>query len=140
MHDDLHPLCERFLTAAELLGRRWTGIILRILMDGPCRFGELTERIGGISERVLSERLKELEAEGVIERHVDPGPPIRSEYRLTQKGQALWKVIHELGQWAEQWADVKPAPKPDVKPAGRDEKKGASAKSARAAPRKRKTA
>ncbi|RYZ35114.1 MAG: transcriptional regulator [Myxococcaceae bacterium] len=138
MHDDLRPLCTRFLKASELLGQRWTGIILRILLDGPRRFGELTESIGGISERVLSERLKALEAEGIIERHVDPGPPIRSEYRLTEKGQAFWKVIHELGQWAEQWADVKPAPKPDVKsavkPAGRD------AKSARAAPRKRKTA
>ncbi|RKH45361.1 transcriptional regulator [Corallococcus sp. AB049A] len=119
MHDDLSPLCSRFLEAADLLGRRWTGVILRILMDGPCRFGELTERIGTISERVLSERLKDLEAEGILERHVDPGPPIRSEYRLTEKGQAFWKVIDELGKWAERWVDVK---------------------ATRAAPRKRKSA
>ncbi|WP_375755375.1 winged helix-turn-helix transcriptional regulator [Corallococcus exercitus] len=129
MHDDLSPLCNRFLAAADLLGRRWTGVILRILMDGPCRFGELTERIGTISERVLSERLKDLEAEGILERHVDPGPPIRSEYRLTEKGQAFWKVIDELGKWAERWVDVK-APA----------QKGAGAKSTRAAPRKRKSA
>ncbi|NOK39052.1 transcriptional regulator [Corallococcus exercitus] len=129
MHDDLSPLCSRFLTAADLLGRRWTGVILRILMDGPCRFGELTERIGTISERVLSERLKDLEAEGILERHVDPGPPIRSEYRLTEKGQAFWKVIDELGKWAERWVDVK-APA----------QKGVGAKSTRAAPRKRKSA
>ncbi|CAM4525775.1 helix-turn-helix transcriptional regulator [Corallococcus exiguus] len=119
MHDDSSPLCARFLSAADLLGRRWTGVILRILMDGPCRFGELTARIGTISERVLSERLKDLEAEGILERHVDPGPPIRSEYRLTEKGQAFWKVIDELGKWAERWVDVKPT---------------------RAAPRKRKSA
>lgn len=123
MHDDSSPLCARFLVAADLLGRRWTGVILRILMDGPCRFGELTERIGTISERVLSERLKELEAEGILERHVDPGPPIRSEYRLTEKGQAFWKVIDELGKWAVRWVDVKPATSSGV-----------------AAPRKRKSA
>lgn len=129
MHDDLSPLCSRFLAAADLLGRRWTGVILRILMDGPCRFGELTERIGTISERVLSERLKDLEAEGILERHVDPGPPIRSEYRLTEKGQAFWKVIDELGKWAERWVDVKPAGP-----------KAVAVKATRAAPRKRKSA
>jgi DNA-binding HxlR family transcriptional regulator len=111
MHDSESPLCSRFLAAAELMGRRWTGIILRILMDGPSRFGELTERIGTISERVLSERLKELEAEGLVERHVEPGPPIRSEYRLTEKGQDFWKVIDELGKWAERWVELKPAGK-----------------------------
>ena len=131
MHDDLSPLCSRFLEAADLLGRRWTGVILRILMDGPCRFGELTERIGTISERVLSERLKDLEAEGILERHVDPGPPIRSEYRLTEKGQAFWKVIDELGKWAERWVDVK---------APAQAQKGAAVKATRAAPRKRKSA
>ena len=131
MHDDLSPLCGRFLTAADLLGRRWTGVILRILLDGPRRFGELTEAIGTISERVLSERLKDLEAEGIIERHVDPGPPIRSEYRLTQKGQDFWKVIDELGKWAERWVELPPAT---------GSAKGVAAKATRAAPRKRKTA
>ncbi len=106
-----HPLtrCARYEKASELMGKRWTGIILRILLAGPQRFGELGEAIGGISERVLSERLKELEAEGVVTRHVDPGPPIRVEYQLTEKGQALWKVVDELGKWAERWVDVKPA-------------------------------
>ncbi|RKG63338.1 transcriptional regulator [Corallococcus sp. CA054B] len=131
MHDDLSPLCSRFLAAADLLGRRWTGVILRILMDGPCRFGELTERIGTISERVLSERLKDLEAEGIVERHVDPGPPIRSEYRLTEKGQAFWKVIDELGKWAERWVDVK---------APAQARKAVAVRATRAAPRKRKSA
>ncbi|RKH05868.1 transcriptional regulator [Corallococcus sp. CA053C] len=135
MHDDLSPLCGRFLAAADLLGRRWTGVILRILMDGPRRFGELAQGIGTISERVLSERLKDLEAEGIIERHVDPGPPIRSEYRLTQKGQDFWKVIDELGKWAERWVELKPAPAPAQAPA-----RSVAVKAARATPRKRKTA
>ena len=106
-----HPLtrCARYEKASELMGKRWTGLILRILLAGPRRFGELTAEIGSISERVLSERLKELEAEGVVSRHVDAGPPIRVAYQLTEKGQALWKVVDELGRWAERWVDVKPA-------------------------------
>ncbi|QQR44218.1 helix-turn-helix transcriptional regulator [Myxococcus xanthus] len=106
-----HPLsrCARFEKASELMGKRWTGLILRILLAGPRRFGELTDAIGSISERVLSERLKELEAEGVVSRHVDAGPPIRVAYQLTEKGQALWKVVDELARWAERWVDMKPA-------------------------------
>ncbi|WP_426755681.1 winged helix-turn-helix transcriptional regulator [Myxococcus sp. Y35] len=109
MEHALTPRCARYEKASELMGKRWTGLILRLLLAGPHRFGALSEAIGTISERVLSERLKELEAEGVVTRNVDPGPPVRVEYQLTEKGQALWKVVDELSKWAERWVDVKPA-------------------------------
>lgn len=102
------PMCARYEKAVGLLGKRWTGLILRILLEGPRRFSELSGQLDAISERILSERLKELESEGVVERRVDAGPPVRVEYRLTDKGQALWKVVDEIGKWAERWVDVKP--------------------------------
>ncbi|WP_257460417.1 winged helix-turn-helix transcriptional regulator [Archangium lipolyticum] len=103
------PICAQYEKAVGLLGKRWTGLILRVLLDGPRRFSELSGQMSAISERILSERLKELESEGIVERHVEPGPPVRVEYRLTDKGQALWKVIDEIGKWAEQWVDVEPS-------------------------------
>ncbi|WNG32273.1 helix-turn-helix transcriptional regulator [Archangium violaceum] len=105
------PICAKYLKAVDLLGKRWTGLILRLLMEGPRRFSVLSGELSAISERILSERLKELESEGVVERHVEPGPPVRVEYRLTDKGQALGKVVDEIGQWAERWVDVKPSPR-----------------------------
>ncbi len=108
--DHVPTRCARYEKASELMGKRWTGLILRILLAGPQRFSGLSEAIGTISERVLSERLKELEAEGVVSRHVDAGPPIRVAYQLTEKGQALWKVVDELEKWADRWVDMKPVP------------------------------
>lgn len=105
------PICAKYGKAVDLLGKRWTGLILRLLMEGPRRFSELSGELSAISERILSERLKELESEGVVERHVEPGPPVRVEYRLTDKGQALWKVVDEIGKWADRWADVQPSPR-----------------------------
>jgi DNA-binding HxlR family transcriptional regulator len=99
-------ICPRYEAAAELLGKRWTGLILRVLMDGPRRFSELAATVDGMSERMLSERLKELEGEGVVERRVLPEPPVRVEYRLTSKGQALSGVVDAIGRWAEKWVDV----------------------------------
>ncbi len=86
-----------------LLGKRWTGLILLVLMKAPKRFGELSAEIESISERVLSQRLKELEREGVLERNVFPGPPVKVEYRLSEKGKALSSVIDSIGTWAERW-------------------------------------
>jgi DNA-binding HxlR family transcriptional regulator len=110
-------ICPRYEAAAELLGKRWTGLLLRVLLDGPRRFSELASAVAGMSERMLSERLKELESQGVVDRRVYPEPPVKVEYRLTPKGQALGEVVDAIGRWAEKWVDVphqhagEPAPK-----------------------------
>jgi DNA-binding HxlR family transcriptional regulator len=96
-------MCPRYEQAIQLLGKRWTGLILDSLMHGPRRFCELTSAVEGLSDRVLSDRLRELELEGVIERVVYPQIPVRVEYRLTKKGQALYPVIEAIHKWADEW-------------------------------------
>ena len=103
--DGLEPFCPDFHRAVELIGRRWTGAILRAMLVGVSRFSELAQTIPGLSQRMLSERLKELEAEGVVVRSVIPTVPVRVEYHLTEKGQSLGSVIQGVAKWAEQWAD-----------------------------------
>lgn len=87
----------------QILGKRWTGLILRVLMDGPCRFRDLQHLIPDLSDRLLSERLKELEHEGIVSRTVHPDTPVRVEYALTPKGHALEPVVAAIQVWAEQW-------------------------------------
>jgi DNA-binding HxlR family transcriptional regulator len=99
-------VCPRYERAVQLLGKRWTGMLLDALMQGPRRFCELTALVEGLSDRVLSDRLRELEAEGVVERVVYPQIPVRIEYHLTQKGYALKPVLDALHMWAEGWIDV----------------------------------
>ena len=101
-------ICPRFEAAAELLGKRWTGLLVQQLLAGPRRFSELASAIR-VSERVLSERLKELEDSGVVVRKVHPEPPVRVEYRLTPKGEALSVVVEAIGAWANRWVEPKPA-------------------------------
>ena len=72
-----------------MVGRRWTGAILRVLMDGPLRFSEVAQAVPELSDRLLSERMKELESRGIVERTVNPGPPLRVEYELSQMGREL---------------------------------------------------
>lgn len=103
----MEGFCPRYLHAVELVGRRWTGAILRTLLPGPARFGVIRETIPDISDRMLSERLRELESEGVVTRSVIPESPVRVEYALTEKGRALENAIVAIAQWAEQWV---PAP------------------------------
>ncbi len=95
--------CPLYHRAVELIGGRWTGAILRALLNGVTRFSDLTEAIPGLSDRMLSERLKELEAEGIVERTVIPERPVRIEYRLTEKGRALETVIATISAWAAEW-------------------------------------
>ena len=95
--------CPRYEHAIAVLGKRWTGLLLDALMDGPKRFCELTTLVEGLSDRVLSDRLRELEAEDVIRRIVYPQIPVRVEYQLTEKGRALKPVIDAIHTWAEQW-------------------------------------
>ena len=103
-----HQLCGRYQRAVEILGKRWTGLILQVLMQGTTHFNKIAESLEVVSDRVLSERLKELEREGIVERRVYAETPVRIEYVLTDKGQALAPVILALQQWAETW--VEPAP------------------------------
>lgn len=98
-------LCPRFHKAIELIGGRWTGALVRLLMGGRARFAELRDAIPEISDRMLSERLRILETEGIISRHVLPDPPIRVEYELTQKGKELQRSLEAIGQWAERWIE-----------------------------------
>lgn len=93
----------RFQRAIELIGKRWTGAVVRALMTRPARFNQLLTGIPGISDRVLTERLRELETAGLVERLVDPGPPVRVTYRLTARGRAMEPILVAVGEWAETW-------------------------------------
>ncbi|MCD1258260.1 helix-turn-helix transcriptional regulator [Paenibacillus athensensis] len=96
-------LCPKFENAFELIGKRWTGLIIRVLMNGPKRFKDISDMIPSMSDRMLSERFKELEASGIITRHVYPETPVRIEYELTEKGKGLEPVMDELQKWADSW-------------------------------------
>jgi DNA-binding HxlR family transcriptional regulator len=88
-----------------MVGKRWTGAILMVLLDGPLRFSEVRSLVPDLSDRLLSERLKELEAEGIVERTVLEGAPVRVEYALTEKGRALEPAVRALKAWANAWLD-----------------------------------
>jgi DNA-binding HxlR family transcriptional regulator len=99
------PLCPIFHDAVELIGRRWNGAILYVLMRGPRRYHELLAAVPHLSDRVLTVRLRELEASGLISRAVEPGPPIRVSYQLTPAGQDLNAVIDAIGAWGHKWLE-----------------------------------
>jgi DNA-binding HxlR family transcriptional regulator len=100
------PMCEHFQRAAALIGKRWNPQVVRALQTGATRFTAIRDTIPQISDALLSERLKELEAEGIVTRTVTPDTPVRIDYRLTERGRGLTKVMDELGRWAERWATV----------------------------------
>ena len=95
--------CPLYHEAVELVGRRWTGAILRVLMDGPLRFSQVAQAVPELSDRLLSERMKELEARGIVNRTVISGPPLRVEYSLSQMGRELEPALSELERWANRW-------------------------------------
>lgn len=101
--DDFH-MCPKFESAFELLGKRWTGLIIRSLSSGPKRFSDFQQIIPGLSARMLTERFKELEERGIVSRNVYPEMPIRIEYVLTEKGKDLEKALDEIQIWAEKWS------------------------------------
>jgi len=103
----IHPpeLCARFHRASELIGRRWTGAIIFVLLKTRCRFATLRDAIPDITDRMLSDRLQELEAEGIVERTVIPDTPVRVEYALTKKGRALAGAVEAISTWADKWVD-----------------------------------
>ena len=96
-------VCPHFHAAIELVGKRWSGAILSALGDGPCRFGELNESVPRLSDRLLSQRLRELESAGLVEREVVAGTPTKVTYSLTEKGADLDPALRELHEWAQRW-------------------------------------
>ncbi|HXW51677.1 MAG TPA: helix-turn-helix domain-containing protein [Candidatus Acidoferrales bacterium] len=101
--EKISGFCPRFHRAVELIGRRWTGAIVRALMAGRSRFNEIALEVPGVSSRLLSERLRELEHCGIVTRSVDPGPPVRVAYALTKSGTELDATVRALAGWAERW-------------------------------------
>jgi DNA-binding HxlR family transcriptional regulator len=98
--------CPLYHEAVELIGRRWTGAIVEVLLNGGAmRFSQIAGAVPELSDRLLSERMKELEARGVVERAVDPGPPVRVSYELTPMGRGLEPAVAELRVWARRWLD-----------------------------------
>ena len=97
-------ICEHFQRAADLLGKRWSTLIVGAMLDGATRFSDLSEAVAPISDTLLSERLKQLEADGILRRVVTPSTPVLIEYQLTEEGRDLKRVIGELRRWGERWA------------------------------------
>ncbi|MCA1838757.1 MAG: winged helix-turn-helix transcriptional regulator [Actinomycetota bacterium] len=97
------PYCPRFHKTMEIVGRRWTGAIIRAMVSGHQRFNDISSAVPGLSDRLLSERLKELEAEGIVDRIVIPDTPVKVEYHLTVKGQGLEPVLMKAAEWAQKW-------------------------------------
>jgi DNA-binding HxlR family transcriptional regulator len=101
MDEAMAAYCPRYQQAAEIIGKRWTGAIIRALITGHTRFSDIAHTVPGISDRLLSERLKELEAEGILSRTVTGSHPVKVEYGLTEMGRALIPVVQAVAAWAE---------------------------------------
>jgi DNA-binding HxlR family transcriptional regulator len=94
--------CRTFQTAIQVLGRSWNALILNVLQEGPLRFSELSERTKGPGDKVLSARLKDLEARGLLERQVDAGPPVRVSYELTHSGRTFGELACAIERWGRE--------------------------------------
>jgi DNA-binding HxlR family transcriptional regulator len=103
--------CPKFQAAAELIGRRWSAAIIRSLLFGSVRFSDVLAQVPGLSDRLLTERLRELEASGVVRRTVFPESPVRVEYSLTEKGQQLQEIVVALDRWASRWSEAPACPR-----------------------------
>src|SRR5688572_5094269 len=110
-------LCPHFHRASELIGRRWTGAIIFVLLKSRCRFATLRKAIPDITDRMLSDRLQTLEHEGIVERTVIPETPVRVEYALTKKGRALAAAIAAVAEWGQKWAEPERSADTAEKPA-----------------------
>jgi DNA-binding HxlR family transcriptional regulator len=101
--DSAGEVCPHFHAAIELIGKRWTGAIVCALTDRPMRFNELGKAVPGLSDRLLSQRLRELEHQGLVQRQVEAGTPVHVTYSLTEPGLDLGPSISELKAWARRW-------------------------------------
>lgn len=101
---DFH-LCPKYECAFEILGKRWTGLIIRVLLEGPRRFSDISALIPNMSDKMLGERFRELESLGIVSRKVYPEVPVRVEYELTEKGKALKLALDEVQKWADAWIE-----------------------------------
>jgi len=101
--DRPETVCPDFHAAVELIGKRWAGAILWTLAPGRLYFAEIAQAVPGLSDRLLSRRLRELEQVGLVERSVHEGTPPRVSYALTAMGSELEPAIRELGDWAKRW-------------------------------------
>ncbi|WP_408009404.1 winged helix-turn-helix transcriptional regulator [Pseudalkalibacillus sp. A8] len=99
-------MCPKYEAAIEIIGKKWTGLIIRVLLSGPKRFKDIKKQIPDMSDRMLTERMKELEAVGIVNREVYPETPVRIEYTLTDKGISLKNVISEIQRWSDDWVEM----------------------------------
>ena len=114
--EPLEAFCPVYARAADLLARRWMGLILRVLLRGPHRFNEILAAIPGLSDPLLTQRLRELEAAGLVERRVAPSSPVRVEYELTEAGRDLEQVVRAIAARADRWMkDTQPSCSPPHK-------------------------
>lgn len=100
-----NSVCPKFEAAFKILGKRWTGLLINVMLNGSNRFSDFEEVIPNLSAKMLAERLKELEEHGIITRSVYPETPVRIEYELTEKGKDLQKVMNEVQEWASKWTE-----------------------------------
>lgn len=103
MAEAVPQVCSRFHRAVELIGGRWTGAIIHTLLQGKTRYAVIKAAIPDITDRMLSERLRSLEAEDLVTRWVIADTPVRVEYELTEKGRSLESALHEISTWANRW-------------------------------------
>lgn len=99
--------CPSYDHAVEIIGRRWAGAVVRVMLAGRSRFSEIRNAIPGITDRVLSHRLRDLEADGILVREIHDERPVRIEYRLTERGRALATVVLAISSWANEWMPAK---------------------------------
>ena len=102
-HERISEFCPQYASLMDLLSRRWMGIILRVLMSGPHRFSEILAAVPGLSDPLLTQRLREMESKELLERRVFPTSPVRVEYELTEAGRDLERAVRVLSEWAEKW-------------------------------------
>nr|WP_309101452.1 helix-turn-helix domain-containing protein [Fredinandcohnia onubensis] len=95
-------ICPKFEKAMSLLSQRWTALVIYQLLVGPQRFNEIQSSIG-ISGKVLSDRLKDLEHQGLVKREVIPETPVIIEYSLTEKGHSIEPILREIEKWSQEW-------------------------------------
>lgn len=100
---DFTKMCPKYESSIDILGKKWTGLIIRVLLDGPKRFKDVKGQIPDMSDRMLTERIKELESHGILRRNVYAETPVRIEYELTDMGKDLEHVISAIQQWGDKW-------------------------------------